>query len=113
MINICEDKNNEQIKLFGISIPGSKLIVYNNEIVGMIDYNVYDERIHIQYITVNEPYRKLGIAKRIIEDIAKDNPGKYIYGDSLPGAIKFWEKLGAQFDEDDNDDYLTPFHICC
>ena len=69
------------------------------------------KRIKINYITVNEPYRKLGIAKRVLEDIMKDNKGKYMYGDALPGAIKFWEKLGAQFDEEDDDEYLTPFII--
>lgn len=111
MINICEDVNNEYIKLFGISTPGSKLIMYNNEIAGMIDYNVHDERIHIRYITVSDQYKRKGIARKIIEMIMKDNPGKYIYGDSLPGAIEFWKKMGAEFDEDEDDDYLTPFII--
>ena len=112
MIKICEDLNNEYIKIFGISTPGSKLIMYKDEIAGMIDYNVYDKRVHIQYITVNEQYRKLGIAREVIQHLMNINPGKYIYGDSLPGvALKFWESLGAQFSEYEDDDYLTPFTI--
>jgi hypothetical protein len=31
----------------------------------------------------------------------------------LPGAIEFWRSLGAEFDEDEDEDYLTPFHINC
>lgn len=110
MINICEDMNNEQIKLFGLAAAGAKLIIYKDTTVGMIDYNVYDERVHIQYITVQDEYRKLGIARNVIEMLMKENPGKYMYGDALPGAVKFWERLGAEFGECE-DEYLTPFII--
>ena len=111
MINICEDMNNEQIKLFGLAVAGAKLIMYKDTTVGMIDYNVYDERVHIQYIMVQDEYRKLGIAKAVIEKLMKENPGKYMYGDALPGAVGFWKKMGAEFDEDEDDDYLVPFII--
>ena len=43
----------------------------------------------------------------------EENKGKYMYGDSLPGALSFWESMGAEFDEDEDDDYCTPFHIEC
>lgn len=111
MINICEDINNEQIRLFGLAAAGAKLIMYNGITVGMIDYNIYDEKVHIQYIMVQDEYRRLGIARKVIEKLMKENPGKYIYGDALPGAVKFWEKLGAEFGEYPDDDYLTPFII--
>jgi len=111
MIKICEDLNNDYIKLFGLSTPGGKLIVCNNQIVGMIDYNIYDEKVKINYITVNENHRKNGIARKVIEKIMKENPNKFIYGDSLPGvAIQFWKSMGAEFDESEGD-YLTPFII--
>lgn len=111
MINICEDINNEQIRLFGLAAAGAKLIMHNDITVGMIDYNIYDEKVHIQYIMVQDEYRRLGIARKVIEKLMKENPGKYMYGDALPGAVKFWEKLGAEFGEDPDDDYLTPFII--
>ncbi len=112
MINICEDLNNDCIKVFGLCTPGSKLIMYNENVAGMIDYNIYDERIHIQYISIHEQFRQLGIARKVITDIMKEHPGKYMYGDALPGvAVKFWESLGAQFNECEDDDYLTPFII--
>jgi ribosomal protein S18 acetylase RimI-like enzyme len=111
MINICEDINNEQLRLFGLAAAGSKLIMYNDITVGMVDYNIYDEKVHIQYIMIQDEYRRLGIARKVIEKLMRENPGKYMYGDALPGAVKFWEKLGAEFEEDPDDDYLTPFII--
>lgn len=111
MINMCENRNDEQIKLFGIASAGAKLIIYNDKNVGMIDYTVYDERVHIQYIMVQDEYRKLGIAKVVIEKLMKENPGKYMYGDALPGAVGFWKKMGAQFDEEIDNNYLAPFII--
>ena len=115
MISIKEDLNKDYIRLYGISTPGSKLIMFGEEIVGMIDYNIYDDRVKINYITINEVYRKNGIARKIMEMIINDNKGKMLYGDSLPGvAYKFWQSLGVEFDEDeDEEDYLTPFHLEC
>ena len=113
MIKIENDINNEYVQLYGISTPGSKLIKYNNTIVGMIDYNITDDCIKIYYITIENKYRRYGIATKVISMLKEENPGKYLYGDSLPGAIEFWRSLGAEFDEDDEDDYLTPFHIDC
>ena len=102
--------NKERIELYGIGAAGSKLIMCNNEAIGMVDYNIYDEKIHIGYIGVNEPHRKRGIAKKVIKSIMKDNPGKYLYGDSLSDAVKFWKSLGAIFSKG-NDEHLTPFII--
>lgn len=116
MINICEDRNNDYIRLYGISTPGSKLIMYNDEIAGMIDYDVYDEYVKIHYITVHDEFRRKGIATHIIKQIIEENRGKYLYGDSLPKAIEFWASIGVEFDEyikEDDDDYLTPFHLDC
>ena len=112
MIQIHEDLNNEYIKLYGLSTPGCKLIKYEDKIVGMVDYNIYDEGIKINYITVDPQFRHLGIAKEVIYTIMNNNPNKYLYGDAVPLAMKFWESLGAEFDEDE-DDYLTPFIIEC
>ena len=113
MIKIENDINNEYVQLYGISTPGSKLIKYNNTIVGMIDYNVTDDYIKIYYITVEDKYKRRGIASKVINMIKENNPNKYMYGDALPGAIEFWKTVGAEFDEDPDEDYLTPFHIDC
>ena len=102
--------NKERIELYGIGAAGSKLIMCNNEAIGMVDYNIYDEKIHIGYIGVNEPHRKRGIAKKVIKNIMNDNPGKYVYGDALSDAVKFWQRLGAEFSKSD-DEHLTTFII--
>lgn len=113
MVNICEDKDDIYVRMYGISTPGSKLIMYNEEIAGMVDFAVYDDCVKIHYITVQECYRRCGIATKVMSQIINENRGKYLYGDALPEAIKFWESLGAEFDEDVDEDYLTPFHINC
>ena len=113
MINICEDTNDIYVRMYGLSTPGGKLIMYGREVAGMIDFDVYDDYVMIHYITVHDEYRRQGIATNVIKQIIEDNKGKYLYGDALPGALSFWEHLGAEFDEDPDEDYLTPFHINC
>lgn len=113
MIDIVEDMNNEFVELYGISTPGSKMIKCNDNIVGIIDYNITDEYIKIYYITIVDKYKRHGIATKVIKMIKESNPGKYIYGDALPEALNFWKSVGAEFDEDPDEDYLTPFHIEC
>lgn len=103
----------EAVQLYGISTPGSKLIKYNDDIVGMIDYNVTDDYVKIHYITVDDKYKRRGIASRVIDMIKEKNQNKYMYGDALPGALEFWKSVGAEFDENPNGDCLTPFHIEC
>ena len=113
MVRIVEDMREEYFQKVGLITLTSKVISYNNELVGIIDYDTTDEYVKIAYITINDEYRRQGIASKVIEMIKEENKGKYMYGDSLPGAIKFWESMGAEFDEDDDDDYCTPFHIEC
>ena len=113
MIKIIEDMREEYFQKVGIITASSKVISYNNELVGIIDYDTTDTLVKIAYITINEEYRRQGIAGEVIKMIINENKGKYLYGDSLPGALEFWERMGAEFDEDPEEDYLTPFHIEC
>ena len=102
---------NNNISLFGSDLPGSRLIMFNNNIAGMIDYNIYDDVIFIQFITIDEKYRKLGIARKIINEIIGKNKGKRLYGEALSDAKEFWSKLGATFEDPKGS--VTPFHINC
>lgn len=113
MIRIIEDMREEYFQKVGLITPTSKVISYNNDLVGIIDYDTTDKYVKIAYITINDEYRRQGIAGKVIEMIKEENKGKYMYGDSLPGALSFWESMGAEFDEDEDDDYCTPFHIEC
>lgn len=113
MIKLYKDIHGEALQYFGVSTPSALIIKCNDVVVGMIDYEVYKDNVKIFYIRIEDEYRRQGIARRVIEGIINENRGKYLYGDSLPGAIEFWRSLGAEFDEDEDEDYLTPFHIDC
>jgi GNAT superfamily N-acetyltransferase len=113
MIKLYKDINNEALQYFGVSTPSALIIKCNDVVVGMIDYEVYKDNVKIFYIRIEDDYRRQGIARRVIENIINENRGKYLYGDSLPGAIEFWRSLGAEFHEDIDEEYLTPFHIDC
>ena len=109
MIDIIYDDN--AIKLFGVATPGTRVITYNDIPVGIIDYYIKGEKIHICYIKIGNEFRRKGLASKVINKFKENHKGKYITGDSLPGAIKFWESMGAEFYEDPFDDYCTPFII--
>lgn len=111
MIKIVDDVNKEYVKLYGFCAANAKLIKRDDDVVGMIDYEIHPDSVKIFYITVSSEYKRQGIATEVVEMIKQDHKDKYIYGDSLPGAIEFWESVGAEFDEDPDEDYLTPFHI--
>ena len=113
MIKLYKDIHGECLQYFGVSSVDAVVIKCNDNVVGMIDYTIKDEYVKIFYIRIEDEYRRQGIARRVIEQIIGENKGKYLYGDSLPGAIEFWKSLGAEFDEEDDDEYLTPFHINC
>ena len=113
MIKLDTDIHGEALQYFGVSTPSALIIKCNDVVVGMIDYEVYKDNVKIFYIRIEDEYRRQGIARRVMEGIINENRGKYLYGDSLPGAIEFWRSLGAEFDEDEDEDYLTPFHIEC
>lgn len=111
MIDIIYDNN--AIKLFGVDTPETRVITYNNIPVGIIDYCMEDDRIHVYFIKIGDEYRRKGLASKVINKFKEDHRVKYITGDSLPGAIEFWKYMGAKFYKDPFDDYLTPFSIEC
>lgn len=113
MVKIVNDLDERISSTMGITTPNSRAITYNDKLVGIIDFYVGHNYIKIMYITVSDEYRRLGIAREVINILKNNHKGKYMYGDAVPGALRFWESMGAEFDEDPDDDYLTPFHIEC
>ncbi len=111
MITLVLDSNKEYMPYYALSTPDSRLIKDNDEVVGLIDYRVYDLYVEIMYITVRPSCRKKNYATKVINIIKNLYKDKEIRGCSLPGvAMKFWESLGAEFDNSNNN-YLTPFCI--
>lgn len=113
MIKLYKDIHGECLQYFGVSSKDAIVIKCNDIVVGMIDYVVSGDQVKIYYIRIEDEYRRQGIARRVMEQIINENKGKYLYGDSLPGAREFWRSLGAEFDEKESDEHLTPFHIEC
>jgi ribosomal protein S18 acetylase RimI-like enzyme len=114
MLRFEKDINNECLQYFAVSTPNALLIkAEDDNIVGMVDYEVHKDSVKIFYITISEEYKRQGYATETMTKIINENKGKYLYGDSLPGAIKFWASLGVEFDEDEDEEYLTPFHLNC
>lgn len=113
MVKIVNDLDERILGTMGITTPNSRAITCNDILVGIIDFYVGHNYIKIMYITVSDEYRRLGIAREVINILKNNHKGKYMYGDAVPGALRFWESMGAEFDEDPSEDYLTPFHIEC
>ena len=113
MIRLNGKVNESYLQMYGITSANSEMIEVDGVPVGIIDYSVTDTMVKITYIRVEDTFRRQGIAKAVIEQLKMENVGKYMYGDALPEAISFWESMGAEFDEDPEEDYLTPFHIEC
>ena len=113
MVKIVYDLDERILGTMGITTPNSRAITYNDKLVGIIDFYTGHDYIKIMYITVSDEYRRLGIAREVINILKNKHKGKYMYGDAVPDALRFWESMGAEFDEDPDDDYLTPFHIEC
>ena len=113
MVKIVNDLDERILGTMGITTPNSRAITYNDKLVGIIDFYVGHNYIKIMYITISDEYRRLGIAREVISILKNNHKGKYMYGDAVPDALRFWESMGAEFDEDPDEDYLTPFHIEC
>ena len=110
MVKIVNDLDERILGTMGITTPNSRAIMYNNQLVGIIDFYAVEDYIKIMYITVSDEYRRL---REVINILKNNHKGKYMYGDAVPDALRFWESMGAEFDEDPDEDYLTPFHIEC
>lgn len=110
MIQIVDNIKNEYI-IDGMQLANQKIIKWNDKSVGVIVYEIKESYVHIDYINIRKEYRRNNIACTVINQIKEANGNKPIHGDSTPSALKFWESLGAKFDEEDYDDYLTGFII--
>lgn len=88
-------------------------IYLNNEVIGVLEYKIYDDELEVKYIKIHKEYRRLGLATEVINILKNKNNINYLTGDSLPDAIEFWKAQNASFyDPVDNDEImLTPFII--
>lgn len=93
----------------------SYIINLNGERVGVLEYTIYEDSLHLAYISVESKYRRQGIGRRVIGLLMEEYGD--ILGDCSPNqiSIDFWSKLGAEFEEDIEDynlyNYCIPFVV--
>lgn len=86
-----------------------------NDIYGIIEYTVSKSKksVFIEHICIFKEYREKGIARNIIELLNKEYS---IMGNSTLEALGFWKNIGAEFDEDIEDEenliYYIENHLC-
>lgn len=85
----------------------------NDEVVGVLEYKIYDDELEIKYIKIHKEYRRMGLATKVINILKNKDNITTLTGDALPEAIEFWKSQNASFyDPVDNDEImLTPFVI--
>ena len=69
MIKLYKDIHGEALQYFGVSTPTALIIKCNDVVVGMIDYEIYKDSIKIFYITIEDEYRRQGIAKDLYREL--------------------------------------------
>ena len=105
------------IKLIPIEDDIEKVYIFMNDVnIGKLNYYVTKEIVMIKYLLIFEIYRKSGLGRDVVKYIMNNHHGKVIYGDALPEAITFWERMGAKFSEPTPSKIkpevlLTPFKI--
>lgn len=107
-----EERFKDISKLCGIrDIDNVYMIIdkYTREVYGIIEYRKEEEgdNIHIDLIEVWKENREQGIARRVIEDL---NSSYSITGDSILESIGFWSNIGAEFDEDIEDEEVIEYY---
>ena len=78
-INVYNEFNN----------PFVKFLIYelDRKIVGVIDYSFFDNRIEINYIIVDDKYRRMGLATKMFDFLIENNTEKN-YIETLKKILK-------------------------
>ena len=108
-----EDRFLDICKLCAINDDDNTYMIldkYTREVYGIIEYAVSKggDSIHIDLIDVWKENRRQGIARRVIETLNKDYS---ITGDSVLNEIGFWLKVGAEFEEDIEDEEVLRYYM--
>lgn len=90
------------------------LVSVDDKINGIIVYNLFYDRIEIEYIIVPEKYRKKGIGTKLLSEIEKENINNITLEvrESNIAAINFYKKNGYKIEAirknyyDNEDGYL-------
>ena len=86
------------------SNPYERMFCYkkNNKIIGFISYSIIYERAELNYIVVDEEYRRKGIAQKLLDFVLADLKNNMVENFSLEvnvnnkAAISFYLKNGFE-----------------
>ncbi len=108
MIRSITDKDlfevNNLLQIFNVEYKESKdftnILVYeeNGKIIGVLVYSLIYDRIEIEYIVVNDKYKKLGIGSKLLKYIEKSGIKNITLEvrESNGVAINFYKKNGYE-----------------
>ena len=108
MIRSITDKDffevNNLLQIFNVEYKESKdftnILVYeeNGKIIGVLVYSLIYDRIEIEYIVVNDEYKKLGIGSKLLKYIEKSGIKNITLEvrESNVVAINFYKKNGYE-----------------
>jgi len=76
------------------------LIYYDKNIKGILVYDLLYDRIEIEYILVQDEYRKYGIGSKLLKEIEKNNVKNITLEvrESNISAIEFYKKNGFKIE---------------
>ena len=107
------------------SNPYERMFCYkkNNKIIAFISYSIIYERAELNYIVVDEEYRRKGIAQKLLDFVLADLKNNMVENFSLEvnvnnkDAIKFYLKNGFEIKTvrsnyyEDGDAYLMVLEV--
>ena len=107
------------------SNPYERMFCYkkNNKIIGFISYSIIYERAELNYIVVDEEYRRKGIAQKLLDFVLADLKNNMVENFSLEvnvnnkNAISFYLKNGFEIKAtrsnyyEDGDAYLMVLEV--
>ena len=107
------------------SNPYERMFCYkkNNKIIGFISYSIIYERAELNYIVVDEEYRRKGIAQKLLDFVLADLKNNMVENFSLEvnvnnkEAISFYLKNGFEIETirsnyyEDGDAYLMVLEV--
>lgn len=106
----------ELLRFYAVENIDNSYLMYFDNIdipVGVLEYREHGDSVHVDYICTFEGYRNQGIASCVIKTLNEDYA---ITGNSVIDALGFWQKLGAEFEEDitikENLDYYIENNLC-
>ena len=83
-------------------------IYKDDTLVGFTEYIKVGRFLEIDNLHILKSFRGQGFGSKFLETLANENKSTvtFITGQSLPSAVGFWKEVGANFDDEINEDSI-------